>query len=65
MRELRKKVARVIMIVVTIAVTYVIIQMGDPTYVPAPGWVIVTAAGGLATWWASQYCEFPGFPRQE
>ncbi len=65
MRDLRRKVARVIMIVTALAITYVITQLGDPEYVPAPGWVVATLAGGLATWWASQYCEWPGFPRQE
>lgn len=64
MRSLRKKIARMVITVVTLAVVYILTQMGDPDYVPAPGWLIVTTAGGLSTWWASQYCEFPGFPRQ-
>jgi hypothetical protein len=65
MRELRRRVARLIMFVVAIAVIYVLTQLGDPEYVPAPGWVIATASCGIATWWAAQYCELPGFPRQE
>lgn len=62
MRSLRRKIARIIMIVVALTTIYVLSQMGDPTYVPAPGWVLATLTGGLATWWASQYVEWPGFP---
>lgn len=62
MRSLRRKISRMIMIVVALTTIYVISQMGDPEYVPAPGWVIATFTGGLATLWASQYCEWPGFP---
>jgi hypothetical protein len=62
MRDLRRKVARVTITVVTIAIGYVITQLGDPEYVPGIGWVPATFMGILATLWAARYCELPGFP---
>jgi hypothetical protein len=62
MRDLRRKVARVTITVVTLAIGYVITQLGDPEYVPGIGWVPATFMGILATLWAVQYAELPGFP---
>jgi uncharacterized membrane protein YwzB len=64
MNDIRKKVARVIMIVVTIATIYVLTQMGNPEYVPSIGWVGASFVEILAAYWAVQYAELPGFPRQ-
>ena len=61
MNDLRKKVARLIMIVVTVSVVYVLNQLGDPEYVPSIGWVGASFVGSLATWWAVQYAELPWF----
>jgi hypothetical protein len=52
------------MIVVTIATIYVLSQMGDPEYVPSIGWVGASFVEILAAYWAVQYAELPGFPRQ-
>ena len=62
MRDLRRRVARVTIAVVTLAIIYVLAQLGDPEYVPGIGWVPATFMGILAMYWAVQYAELPGFP---
>ena len=62
MRDLRRRVARMVMIVVTLATIYVLTQLADPEYVPGIGWVPTMFAGILAMYWAVQYAELPGFP---
>lgn len=61
MRELRRKVARIVMIVVTLATIYVLTQLSDPEYVPGIGWVPTMFVGILSVYWAVQYAELPGF----
>lgn len=55
--RVRRAVARLILAITIPTVLYVLMQMGNPEYLPAPGWVISVFALCLASGWACHHSE--------
>jgi len=57
MAKLRRALARLVLMLDIPTFGWVLFKLGDPEYIPAPGWVIATGVMLLATMWSVQYSE--------
>lgn len=57
MAKLRRALARLVLTLDIPTFGWVLFKLGDPEYIPAPGWVIGLGLMLLATLWSVQYSE--------
>ena len=57
MKAMRRALARLILVIDLPTIVYVLFKMGDPEYLPSPGWTVGFLTLVLATAWGCQYSE--------